>query len=232
VAVVAASDVFEQARRLSSDMDGRRADDEAPRAHPLFVRSLNPMLIVDDERRYVDANAAACLFMRLSREEICKLRIDDVTPPHMRAGMPALWTEFLKGRFSRAGMQALGWAFQMPDGTRVAVDLSSTPDFQLGRHLAIVVFPPAEDVDERVARAPMPESGVLTKREREVLTLVALGNTGVQIAAELFVSPATVQTHVVNTLIKLGAKNRAHGIAIAMQTGELDLGDDLTIRRL
>jgi DNA-binding CsgD family transcriptional regulator len=212
-------------------MEVSRADDDAPRPHPLFVRSLNPMLIADDERRYVGANTAACLFMRLPREEILKLRIDDVTPPHMRAGMPALWTEFLKRRSSRGGMQALGWDFQMPDGTSVAVDLSSTPDLQPGRHLAIVVFPPAEAVDELLQQAPMPERAVLTKREREVFTLVALGNTGVEIAAELFISPATVQTHVVNTLIKLGAKNRAHGIAIALQAGELDLGVDRTIRR-
>jgi len=63
---------------------------------------------------------------------------------------------------------------------------------------------------------------VLTKREREILALVALGKTGLEIAAQLFVSPSTVQTHMVNTLVKLGARNRAHGIAIALQTGELD----------
>lgn len=64
---------------------------------------------------------------------------------------------------------------------------------------------------------------MLTKREREILTLVALGNTGVEIASRLFLSPATVQTHVVNALIKLGAKNRAHGITLAIQANELDL---------
>ena len=32
--------------------------------HPLFLSSLNPMLIADDERRYVDAKAAACLAAR------------------------------------------------------------------------------------------------------------------------------------------------------------------------
>jgi len=44
-------------------------------------------------------------------------------------------------------------------------------------------------------------------------------------AAALFLSPATVQTHVTNSLIKLGAKNRAHGISIALRAGELDLGE-------
>jgi hypothetical protein len=48
----------------------------------------------------------------------------------------------------------------------------------------------------------------------------------VQIAEQLYISPATVQTHMARTLVKLGAKNRAHGIAIALQTGELALDDD------
>jgi len=190
--------------------------------HPLFVRSLNPMLLADDQRRYVDANAAACLFFRLSHAEICKLRIDDVTPPTLRPGMDAMWSDFLRGDYSGPGTHT-PWNLHMPDGTSVAVDLSSTPRFQPGRHLAIITFPIEQALNERLLHAPPPGDAVLTKREREVMTLVALGNTGVQIAAQLFLSPATVQTHVANALIKLRARNRAHGIAIALKTGELDL---------
>ena len=208
-------------------MEVSSAHGESSRPHPLFLRSLNPMLIADDDRRYVDANAAACLFLRLRREEICKLTIDDLTPPSMRADAAARWAEFLRERHTGQRVVAQSWDLQMPDGTLVAVDLSSTPDFRPGRHLGIVVFPAAETLNTRVVQAPAPDTGVLTPREREVLMLVALGNTGVQIAAQLFVSPATVQTHMINTLIKLGARNRAHGIAIALQTGELDLEDGL-----
>jgi DNA-binding CsgD family transcriptional regulator len=203
-----------------------RSQGEERRPHPLFARSLNPMLIADDDRRYVDANAAACLFLRLPHDEICKLRIDDVTAPKLRPGLDALWKGFVQGSTSGEVRQALPWEFHMPDGASVSVDLCSVAGFQPGRHLAIVVFPPEDALNIRLGRAPAPAGAVLTKREREILTLVALGKTGVQIAAELFVSPATVQTHMVNTLIKLGAKNRAHGIAIALQTGELDLGDE------
>lgn len=52
---------------------------------------------------------------------------------------------------------------------------------------------------------------------------IALGNTGVQIASRLFLSPTTVQSHVVNALLKLNAKKRAHGIALALEGNELDL---------
>ena len=185
------------------------------------MHSLNPVLVADDERCYVDANAAASLFLRLPEEEICKLRIDDLTPPHRRARLDAMWSRFLDGELSRESGQMVPWDLQMPDGTVVAVDLDSTPHFQPGRHLAIIVFPPVRARDRRTRDWRPARGSVLTAREREILTLVALGNTGIEIADQLFLAPATVATHVTNALIKLNARNRAHGIAIALQTGEL-----------
>lgn len=209
---------------LAINTDVSQPDGEVWRSHPLFVRSLNPMLIADDERRYVDANAAACLFLRQPLEAICELRVDDLTSPTLRPGMDAMWADLLRGEPSGPGTST-PWDLQMPDGTSVAVDLSATPHFRPGRHLAIIMFPAAQALNVRLRQGQAPGSDVLTKRERQILTLVALGNTGVQIAAQLFLSPATVQTHMVNTLIKLRARNRAHGIAIALRTGELDLDD-------
>lgn len=66
---------------------------------------------------------------------------------------------------------------------------------------------------------------MLTDREREVLSLVAQGKTGAKIATQLFLAPTTVQTHVNNALVKLGARNRVHGVAIALQSGEIDIDD-------
>ena len=84
------------------------------RPHPLFLRSLNPMLIVDDERRYVDANPAACLFLRLPRDAICELRIDDVTPPELRPGPGCPVDRVLAGSGGARGRAGTGWEFQMP----------------------------------------------------------------------------------------------------------------------
>jgi DNA-binding CsgD family transcriptional regulator len=218
--------------RRPDEMSDTRDERKDAQSHPLFVRSLNPMLLVDDERRYVDANAAASLFLRLPHDEICKLRVDDITPPELRHGLPALWAEFLQGRFSGDGTQALRWEFHMPDGASVAVDISSTPDFEPGRHLAIVAFPPSETPNEVGDLAPPLGSRPLTKRECEVLMLVALGNTGPQIATQLFISRDTVSSHVNNILAKLEANNRAHAIAIAMQTGQLDFAPELHEPRL
>lgn len=67
---------------------------------------------------------------------------------------------------------------------------------------------------------PAPEQlSTLTVREREVLVLVARGLSNDDIAACLFVSPATAKTHVNRAMAKLGARDRAQLVVIAYQTG-------------
>ena len=60
---------------------------------------------------------------------------------------------------------------------------------------------------------------VLTAREREVLALVGRGFSNQQIAEHLFMSPATAKTHVVRTMSKLHASDRAQLVVIAYETG-------------
>ncbi len=60
---------------------------------------------------------------------------------------------------------------------------------------------------------------VLTDREREVLALVGKGLSNQEIAERLFMSPATAKTHVVRTMAKLHAGDRAHLVVIAYETG-------------
>ena len=59
----------------------------------------------------------------------------------------------------------------------------------------------------------------LTIREREIVSLVALGLTNGEIAQRLVVSPATVKTHVSRAMLKLHARDRAKLVALAYQTG-------------
>jgi len=68
--------------------------------------------------------------------------------------------------------------------------------------------------------------GELSERELDVLRLVALGYTNAQIAAELFVSIRTVETHRAHVQQKLGLKARADLVRYAREHGLLD-GDDL-----
>lgn len=58
---------------------------------------------------------------------------------------------------------------------------------------------------------------VLTRREKEVLELIANGMTNAEIAQKLFVGVTTVDTHRKNLLIKFNAKNTATVIRMATQ---------------
>ena len=61
----------------------------------------------------------------------------------------------------------------------------------------------------------------LSRREREVMDLLAQGLTGEQVAERLVLSSETVKTHVRNAMAKLEAHTRVHAIAIALRDGEL-----------
>ena len=64
------------------------------------------------------------------------------------------------------------------------------------------------------------ERGGLTRRELEVLRLIAVGRTNREVAQELFLSPRTVDMHVRNTLRKLDCRSR---VEAAHRAGELGL---------
>ena len=57
---------------------------------------------------------------------------------------------------------------------------------------------------------------VLTRREKEVLSLIAEGSTNIEIAEKLFISVSTVDTHRKNLLLKLNARNTASLVKIAV----------------
>jgi PAS domain S-box-containing protein len=194
----------------------------------IFERSLNPMLVCDDDRAILDVNPAACLLLRAPCEDLRKLRVDDLTPTEMREELASLFAAFLT-QGSQAGPSTL----LFPDGTRLEVEYASTANIQPGQHLSIYFAWPitgnptrgaAAEPDYRAALAEeVGGSFTLSTREREILTLLALGDDGEKIAAQLFISPATVRTHIQNARQKLGATTRAHAIALALRDHEISI---------
>ncbi len=75
--------------------------------------------------------------------------------------------------------------------------------------------------DARLVAALRAPRVALTAREGEVLALVAEGLSNREIAATLFVSEATVKTHVVHLLDKLGADSRTGAVSAARRSGLL-----------
>jgi DNA-binding NarL/FixJ family response regulator len=64
---------------------------------------------------------------------------------------------------------------------------------------------------------PKGSRGKLTQRQRQILQLLANGESTTVAARELDLSEETVKTHMKNALARLGAKNRTHAVAIALR---------------
>jgi PAS domain S-box-containing protein len=180
----------------------------------IFERSSNAIVLFDDERRYVEVNPAAVALLGRTREELLGTSSFANIAPAERRIAARHWQAFLEsGEYS--GTRAL----VRPDGSEVEIDYAARLAVIGERRLAIFVSLASTDLpaDSPSGRRP---AGSLTTREREVITLIAMGRETNEIAEQLHISSETVRTHVRNAMSKLGARTRAQLVAIALSTDE------------
>lgn len=96
---------------------------------------------------------------------------------------------------------------------------STTTDLSPGRHLMVLIptLMNGKGSPDGSAREP------LSKRELEVLELLAGGANNNEVAEALNISSETVRNHTRNARRKLGARSRSHAIALAIALGQLEL---------
>jgi DNA-binding NarL/FixJ family response regulator len=93
--------------------------------------------------------------------------------------------------------------------------ISRTANAELLLHAAQAALAQERFIDPDVP--PRGSRGKLTKRQREILQLLANGESTTVAARELDLSEETLKTHTQNALARLGARNRTHAVAIALR---------------
>ncbi|MGO9763886.1 MAG: helix-turn-helix transcriptional regulator [Solirubrobacteraceae bacterium] len=179
----------------------------------VFERTSNPIALLDDQRRIVEVNDAAVSLFGGERRELIGMSIADSIRPQERPQAAEEWQTFL-----RSGEHSGTRALLRADGSEVQIDFAARMALVGGRRLAIYVA--TGDDPSYSPSATLAGELPLTSREREIVTLIALGRDTAQIAEELHISPETVRTHVRNAMSRLGAHTRAQLVAIVLCTDQ------------
>jgi DNA-binding NarL/FixJ family response regulator len=124
----------------------------------------------------------------------------------LAASVPAAWQRFL-----HSGESVAAHGSVRADGAELPVDVLARVEFLDERRVDVHLVLAEDEPDSAEAAGRL-----LTRRERAVVALIARGLETREIADTLYVSTATVKTHVRNAMEKLGAHTRAQLVAVAL----------------
>ncbi len=180
-----------------------------------FKQSRNTMVLVDDRRVQIDVNGAYLNLLGYKRRALIGEPLYRfVTGPSRVSNQE--WASMLAiGQFTGEGEMICA------DGTRVGVQYGAAREVVTGRQLVLFVALSTSRWGGRFRRTASTErdAGELSAREREIVRLISLGRSGPEISDELQIAHHTVRTHVRNSMLKMGARSRAHLVANALSSG-------------
>jgi len=181
----------------------------------VFEQSSNPMALVTESRRFAEVNPSMQHWLDYSRDELVGKHVWDFLPESKQPIVESEWQTFLA-----TGEAAGEHELLRGDGLVVHFEFAAHTELVTGRRLVLFVAMHGElETAEGEPVRGGPEGQVLSPREREVVELVARGNSGQEIADELGLSPETIRTHVDNAKVKFDARNRAQLVAMALGSG-------------
>ncbi len=180
----------------------------------VFERTSNAIFVLDDQRRIVAVNQAALSLLGRSREDLLGTSMLGTMRSADRDEALRNWQVF------RASGEYFGRrALVRANGSEVQIDFAARLAHIRGKRVAIYVALPGPR-SEPTRSSALSGQILLTAREREIITHVAVGDETDQIARALHISPTTVRTHVRNAMVKLGAHTRAQLVAIVLCTDD------------
>lgn len=159
-------------------------------------------------------------------EEVSRLRPSTCWHLTPKKGVHAGVTVPLHGSNGRTG--SVTWMAREPGVDAPSVLRTHGMVLRLAAYVFIDLLHATESNVPRVRTAAelSPCDSGLSDRELECLRFAALGHPDSEIGALLHRSPVTARFHVDNAVRKLGARNRTHAVAKAVQLGLIDVGHD------
>jgi PAS domain S-box-containing protein len=179
-----------------------------------FKDSRNAMVLLDEQRRHVEVNGAYLKLAGYARDEVIGRPVWEYV-----ADGPLL-TDRQWDRAVARGELSGEAGLVCADGTIVTVQYAGHTEVATGQRFVLFVALSTSRWGRHSRRdSKTGPDEALSPREREIVRLVAAGETGPEIAEHLHISHATVRTHVRNAMAKVGARSRAHLVAKALGTG-------------
>ena len=207
---------YVQAANTIALADAVRETGDLARAEELYREGLR-LSLEQHEQRNVAVALAGCAALAAARE----------LPAHAArvCGAAMVILEQLGSSLTAGGQLSYDAAETM--ARAVLGDTGYVANWNEGHGLTLdeamdqAFAPPCDDFEQTMPLPPAsrPEQGALSPRERDVLVLLASGQTNQEIADALFVSRRTVSNHVASVLAKLGVPSRAAAAAYAVRHG-------------